>query len=157
VASLGLKKRYDVSYASSCRWPRARYLLYYSTLNDSLHQRFHSSEESDDLLTTVLSRNGIEISEDQLRRRPPSGGSLRRARPRSRRPRTNAHSDEGSSDLDLTTRLLEKTQRSARPLYLLEMGHWTAADCREGKSPSPSASSAGNSWCESITRSPDCH
>jgi len=56
----------------------------------------------------------------------------------------DAHSDEGSSDLDLTPGSLEKTNDPVR-MYLREMGTVPLLT-REAKSPSPSALSAGNSW-----------
>jgi len=55
----------------------------------------------------------------------------------------DAHSDEGSSDLDLTPGSLKR--RTIRPHVSARDGHRPLLT-REAKSRSPSASSAGNSW-----------
>jgi len=57
----------------------------------------------------------------------------------------DAHSDEGSSDLDLTRGFAGKNKRSG-PDVSARDGHCPAADARGRSHQSPSVSSAGNSW-----------
>src|SRR5438067_13874115 len=58
-----LEEKYEAVRALIAVGKERGYLLY-DEVNDSLPAEVHSSEESDDLLTT-FERNGIEIYEDQ--------------------------------------------------------------------------------------------
>src|SRR6202165_5009109 len=120
VAAVGLEEKYDAVRQLIAVGKERGYLLY-DEVNDSLPAEVHSSEEIDDLLTT-FERNGIEIYENQ-----PSAKAARavevstEAGERDVAVKDDAHSDEGSSDLDLTPGSLEKTNDPVR-MYLREMG-----------------------------------
>ncbi len=120
MAVVGLEEKYDAVRQLIAIGKERGYLLY-DEVNDSLPAEVHSSEEIDDLLTT-FERNGIEIYEDQ------ASAKAARAVEVSAEPgehdavvKDDAHSDEGSSELDLTPGSLEKTNDPVR-MYLREMG-----------------------------------
>ncbi len=120
MAAVGLEEKYDAVKQLIAIGKERGYLLY-DEVNDSLPAEVHSSEEIDDLLTT-FERNGIEIYEDQ------ASAKAARAVEVSVEPgehdvvvKDEAHSDEGSSELDLTPGSLEKTNDPVR-MYLREMG-----------------------------------
>ncbi|OLB84635.1 MAG: RNA polymerase subunit sigma-70, partial [Acidobacteria bacterium 13_2_20CM_2_57_6] len=120
VAAVGLEEKYDAVRQLIAVGKERGYLLY-DEVNDSLPAEVHSSEEIDDLLTT-FERNGIEIYEDQASAKAAravevsvDGGDHEVV------VKDDAHSDEGSSDLDLTPGSLEKTNDPVR-MYLREMG-----------------------------------
>src|SRR6266700_2913359 len=100
---------------------KERGYLLYDEVNDSLPAEVHSSEEIDDLLTT-FERNGIEIYEDQASAKAARAVKVStEAGDREAAVKDDAHSDEGSSDLDLIPGSLEKTNDLVR-MYLREMG-----------------------------------
>ncbi|HUC54317.1 MAG TPA: RNA polymerase sigma factor RpoD [Candidatus Cybelea sp.] len=120
MAAVGLEEKYDAVRQLIAVGKERGYLLY-DEVNDSLPAEVHSSEEIDDLLTT-FERNGIEIYEDQASAKAAravevstEGGDNEVV------VKDDAHSDEGSSDLDLTPGSLEKTNDPVR-MYLREMG-----------------------------------
>src|SRR5271166_6202964 len=120
VAAVGLEEKYDAVKQLIAVGKERGYLLY-DEVNDSLPAEVHSSEEIDDLLTT-FERNGIEIYEDA------ASAKAARAVEVSTEPgdrddvrKDDVHSDEGSSELDLTPGSLEKTNDPVR-MYLREMG-----------------------------------
>jgi RNA polymerase primary sigma factor len=120
VAAVGLEEKYDAVKQLIAIGKERGYLLY-DEVNDSLPAEVHSSEEIDDLLTT-FERNGIEIYEDQA-----SAKAARAVEVSTESGdhdvvvKDDVHSDEGSSDLDLTPGSLEKTNDPVR-MYLREMG-----------------------------------
>jgi RNA polymerase primary sigma factor len=120
VAAVGLEEKYDAVRQLIAVGKERGYLLY-DEVNDSLPAEVHSSEEIDDLLTT-FERNGIEIYEDQASAKAARAVEVS-AEPGDRDAivKDDAHSDEGSSDLDLTPGSLEKTNDPVR-MYLREMG-----------------------------------
>ena len=119
MAAVGLEEKYEAVKQLIAVGKERGYLLY-DEVNDSLPAEVHSSEEIDDLLTT-FERNGIEIYEDQASAKAaravevPTEPATRRSR------KDDVHSDEGSSELDLTPGSLEKTNDPVR-MYLREMG-----------------------------------
>jgi RNA polymerase primary sigma factor len=113
VAAVGLEEKYEAVKALIAVGKERGYLLY-DEVNDSLPAEVHSSEEIDDLLTT-FERNGIEIYEDA------ASAKAARAVEVSTEPgerddvrKDDVHSDEGSSELDLTPGSLEKTKHPQR-------------------------------------------
>src|SRR5260370_691672 len=120
VAAVGLEEKYDAVRQLIAVGKERGYLLY-DEVNDSLPAEVHSSEEINDLLTT-FERNGIEIYEDQA-----SAKAARAVEVSAESGdhdvvvKDDEHSDEGSSDLDLTPGSLEKTNDPVR-MYLREMG-----------------------------------
>src|SRR6266852_6214649 len=120
VAAVGLEEKYDAVRQLIAVGKERGYLLY-DEVNDSLPAEVHSSEEIDDLLTT-FERNGIEIYEDQASAKAARAVEVStEASERDVVVKDDAHSDEGSSDLDLTPGSLEKTNDPVR-MYLREMG-----------------------------------
>src|SRR6202047_1467791 len=120
VAAVGLEEKYDAVKQLIAVGKERGYLLY-DEVNDSLPAEVHSSEEIDDLLTT-FERNGIEIYEDQASAKAARAVEVStEAGERDAVVKDDAHSDEGSSDLDLTPGSLEKTNDPVR-MYLREMG-----------------------------------
>src|SRR5216683_3299668 len=120
VAAVGLEEKYDAVRQLIAVGKERGYLLY-DEVNDSLPAEVHSSEEIDDLLTT-FERNGIEIYEDQASAKAARAVEVStEAGDRDVVVKDEAHSDEGSSDLDLTPGSLEKTNDPVR-MYLREMG-----------------------------------
>src|SRR6202047_743225 len=120
VAAVGLEEKYDAVRQLIAVGKERGYLLY-DEVNDSLPAEVHSSEEIDDLLTT-FERNGIEIYEDQASAKAARAVEVStEAGERDGVGKDAAHSDEGSSDLDLTPGSLEKTNDPVR-MYLREMG-----------------------------------
>jgi len=120
VAAVGLEEKYDAVRQLIAVGKERGYLLY-DEVNDSLPAEVHSSEEIDDLLTT-FERNGIEIYEDQASAKAARAVEVStEAGDRDVVVKDDAHSDEGSSDLDLTPGSLEKTNDPVR-MYLREMG-----------------------------------
>ncbi|MGA2421976.1 MAG: sigma-70 family RNA polymerase sigma factor [Candidatus Acidiferrum sp.] len=120
MAAVGLEEKYEAVKQLIVVGKERGYLLY-DEVNDSLPAEVHSSEEIDDLLTT-FERNGIEIYEDA------ASAKAARAVEVSTEPgerddvrKDDVHSDEGSSELDLTPGSLEKTNDPVR-MYLREMG-----------------------------------
>ncbi len=120
MAVVGLEEKYDAVRQLIAIGKERGYLLY-DEVNDSLPAEVHSSEEIDDLLTT-FERNGIEIYEDQASAKAARAVEVS-AEPgeRDAAVKDDAHSDEGSSELDLTPGSLEKTNDPVR-MYLREMG-----------------------------------
>ena len=120
MAAVGLEEKYDAVRQLIAVGKERGYLLY-DEVNESLPAEVHSSEEIDDLLTT-FERNGIEIYEDQASAKAARAVEVS-AEPGDRDAivKDDAHSDEGSSDLDLTPGSLEKTNDPVR-MYLREMG-----------------------------------
>src|SRR5256886_13247524 len=115
-----LEEKYEAVRALIAVGKERGYLLY-DEVNDSLPAEVHSSEEIDDLLTT-FERNGIEIYEDQASAKAARAVELSvEGAERDAHTKDDAHSDEGSSDLDLTPGSLEKTNDPVR-MYLREMG-----------------------------------
>jgi RNA polymerase primary sigma factor len=120
VAAVGLEEKYDAVRQLIAVGKERGYLLY-DEVNDSLPAEVHSSEEIDDLLTT-FERNGIEIYEDQASAKAARAVEVSAdGADRDAVVKDDAHSDEGSSDLDLTPGSLEKTNDPVR-MYLREMG-----------------------------------
>jgi len=120
VAQQVLEEKYEAVKALIVLGKERGYLLY-DEVNDSLPAEVHSSEEIDDLLTT-FERNGIEIYEDQASAKAARAVELSvEGAERDAHVKDDAHSDEGSSDLDLTPGSLEKTNDPVR-MYLREMG-----------------------------------
>ena len=120
MAAVGLEEKYDAVRQLIAVGKERGYLLY-DEVNDSLPAEVHSSEEIDDLLTT-FERNGIEIYEDQASAKAARAVEVStEAGERDAVVKDDAHSDEGSSDLDLTPGSLEKTNDPVR-MYLREMG-----------------------------------
>src|SRR5260370_88764 len=120
VAAVGLEEKYDAVRQLIAVGKERGYLLY-DEVNDSLPAEVHSSEEIDDLLTT-FERNGIEIYEDQASAKAARAVEVSaEAGEHEVVVKDDAHSDEGSSDLDLTPGSLEKTNDPVR-MYLREMG-----------------------------------
>src|SRR6266852_3585561 len=120
VAAVGLEEKYDAVRQLIAVGKERGYLLY-DEVNDSLPAEVHSSEEIDDLLTT-FERNGIEIYEDQASAKAARAVEVSsEAGDRDVVVKDDAHSDEGSSDLDLTPGSLEKTNDPVR-MYLRGMG-----------------------------------
>src|SRR5438874_5548230 len=120
VAAVGLEEKYDAVRQLIAIGKERGYLLY-DEVNDSLPAEVHSSEEIDDLLTT-FERNGIEIYEDQAAAKAARAVEVSaEAGDHEVVAKDDAHSDEGSSDLDLTPGSLEKTNDPVR-MYLREMG-----------------------------------
>jgi RNA polymerase primary sigma factor len=120
VAVVGLEEKYDAVRQLIAIGKERGYLLY-DEVNDSLPAEVHSSEEIDDLLTT-FERNGIEIYEDATSAKAARAVEVSaESSDRDAVVKDDAHSDEGSSDLDLTPGSLEKTNDPVR-MYLREMG-----------------------------------
>ncbi len=120
MAQQVLEEKYEAVKALIVLGKERGYLLY-DEVNDSLPAEVHSSEEIDDLLTT-FERNGIEIYEDQASAKAARAVELSvEGAERDAHVKDDAHSDEGSSDLDLTPGSLEKTNDPVR-MYLREMG-----------------------------------
>ena len=120
MAQVVLEEKYEAVKALIVLGKERGYLLY-DEVNDSLPAEVHSSEEIDDLLTT-FERNGIEIYEDQASAKAARAVELSvEGAERDAHVKDDAHSDEGSSDLDLTPGSLEKTNDPVR-MYLREMG-----------------------------------
>ena len=120
MAAVGLEEKYDAVRQLIAVGKERGYLLY-DEVNDSLPAEVHSSEEIDDLLTT-FERNGIEIYEDQASAKAARAVEVSaEAGDHEAVVKDDAHSDEGSSDLDLTPGSLEKTNDPVR-MYLREMG-----------------------------------
>jgi RNA polymerase primary sigma factor len=120
VAVVGLEEKYDAVRQLIAIGKERGYLLY-DEVNDSLPAEVHSSEEIDDLLTT-FERNGIEIYEDQASAKAARAVEVSaESGERDVVVKDDAHSDEGSSELDLTPGSLEKTNDPVR-MYLREMG-----------------------------------
>ncbi len=120
MAAVGLEEKYDAVRQLIAVGKERGYLLY-DEVNDSLPAEVHSSEEIDDLLTT-FERNGIEIYEDQASAKAARAVEVSaEAGDHDVVVKDDAHSDEGSSDLDLTPGSLEKTNDPVR-MYLREMG-----------------------------------
>jgi RNA polymerase primary sigma factor len=120
VAATGLEEKYDAVKQLIAIGKERGYLLY-DEVNDSLPAEVHSSEEIDDLLTT-FERNGIEIYEDAASAKAARAVEVSAEHgDRDAVVKDDAHSDEGSGDLDLTPGSLEKTNDPVR-MYLREMG-----------------------------------
>jgi RNA polymerase primary sigma factor len=120
VAAVGLEEKYEAVKQLIVVGKERGYLLY-DEVNDSLPAEVHSSEEIDDLLTT-FERNGIEIYEDQASAKAARAVEVSaEAGDRDEVRKDDVHSDEGSSELDLTPGSLEKTNDPVR-MYLREMG-----------------------------------
>jgi RNA polymerase primary sigma factor len=120
VAVVGLEEKYDAVRQLIAIGKERGYLLY-DEVNDSLPAEVHSSEEIDDLLTT-FERNGIEIYEDQASAKAARAVEVSaESGDHETVVKDDAHSDEGSSELDLTPGSLEKTNDPVR-MYLREMG-----------------------------------
>ena len=120
MAVVGLEEKYDAVRQLIAIGKERGYLLY-DEVNDSLPAEVHSSEEIDDLLTT-FERNGIEIYEDQASAKAARAVEVSaESGDRDVIVKDEAHSDEGSSELDLTPGSLEKTNDPVR-MYLREMG-----------------------------------
>src|SRR5260370_5785326 len=120
VAGVGCEEKYDAARQRIAVGKERGYLLY-DEVSDSLPAEVHSSEEIDDLLTT-FERNGIEIYEDQASAKAARAVEVStEGGDRDVVVKDDAHSDEGSSDLDLTPGSLEKTNDPVR-MYLREMG-----------------------------------
>jgi RNA polymerase primary sigma factor len=120
VAAVGLEEKYDAVKQLIAIGKERGYLLY-DEVNDSLPAEVHSSEEIDDLLTT-FERNGIEIYEDQASAKAARAVEVSvDSGDHDVVVKDDVHSDEGSSDLDLTPGSLEKTNDPVR-MYLREMG-----------------------------------
>src|SRR5260370_33641293 len=119
VAAVGLEEKYD-AVRQLIAVGKERGCLLYDEVNDSLPAEVHSSEEIDDLLTT-FERNGIEIYEDQASAKAARAVEVSTEGGEQEVVKDDAHSDEGSSDLDLTPGSLEKTNDPVR-IYLREMG-----------------------------------
>ena len=120
MAVVGLEEKYDAVRQLIAIGKERGYLLY-DEVNDSLPAEVHSSEEIDDLLTT-FERNGIEIYEDATSAKAARAVEVSaESSDRDAVVKDDAHSDEGSSDLDLTPGSLEKTNDPVR-MYLREMG-----------------------------------
>jgi RNA polymerase primary sigma factor len=120
VAVVGLEEKYDAVRQLIAIGKERGYLLY-DEVNDSLPAEVHSSEEIDDLLTT-FERNGIEIYEDQASAKAARAVEVSAdSGDHDVVVKDDAHSDEGSSELDLTPGSLEKTNDPVR-MYLREMG-----------------------------------
>ena len=120
MAAVGLEEKYDAVRQLIAVGKERGYLLY-DEVNDSLPAEVHSSEEIDDLLTT-FERNGIEIYEDQASAKAARAVEVSaEAGEHEVVAKDDVHSDEGSSDLDLTPGSLEKTNDPVR-MYLREMG-----------------------------------
>ena len=120
MAAVGLEEKYDAVKQLIAIGKERGYLLY-DEVNDSLPAEVHSSEEIDDLLTT-FERNGIEIYEDQASAKAARAVEVSvDSGDHDVVVKDDVHSDEGSSDLDLTPGSLEKTNDPVR-MYLREMG-----------------------------------
>ncbi len=119
MAAVGLEEKYDAVRQLIAVGKERGYPLY-DEVNDSLPAEVHSSEEIDDLLTT-FERNGIEIYEDQASAKAARAVEVSVEGGEQEVVKDDAHSDEGSSDLDLTPGSLEKTNDPVR-MYLREMG-----------------------------------
>jgi len=120
VAAVGLEEKYEAVKQLIVVGKERGYLLY-DEVNDSLPAEVHSSEEIDDLLTT-FERNGIEIYEDQASAKAARAVEIStEPGEREAAEKADVHSDEGSSELDLTPGSLEKTNDPVR-MYLREMG-----------------------------------
>ena len=114
--ALMIEERYD-QVRQLINMGKERGYLLYDEVNDILPAEVHSSEEIDDLLST-LERYGIDIYEDV--------SSAKAARAAAEAPETGEPEpkEEGpaeEADLDLTPGALEKTNDPVR-MYLREMG-----------------------------------
>ena len=114
--ALAIEEKYD-QVRQLINMGKERGYLLYDEVNDILPAEVHSSEEIDDLLST-LERYGIDIYEDV--------SSAKAARAAAEAPETGEAEpkEEGpaeEADLDLTPGALEKTNDPVR-MYLREMG-----------------------------------
>ena len=114
--ALAIEEKYD-QVRQLINMGKERGYLLYDEVNDILPAEVHSSEEIDDLLST-LERYGIDIYEDV--------SSAKAARAAAEAPETGEPEpkEEGpaeEADLDLTPGALEKTNDPVR-MYLREMG-----------------------------------
>src|SRR3974377_1107246 len=115
---MGLEEKYDAVKQLIAVGKERGYLLY-DEVNDSLPAEVHSSEEIDDLLTT-LERNGIEIYEDAASAKAARAVEVSIEHGDRDSLKEELHGESGS-DLDLTPGSLEKTNDPVR-MYLREMG-----------------------------------
>ncbi len=111
-----IEERYD-QVRQLINMGKERGYLLYDEVNDILPAEVHSSEEIDDLLST-LERYGIDIYEDVS-----SAKAARAAAeaPESGEPEPKEEGPAEEADLDLTPGALEKTNDPVR-MYLREMG-----------------------------------
>ncbi len=129
---------------------KERGYLLYDELNAVLPAEVHSSDEIDDLLSTI-ERYGIDIHEDvsSAKVAPGAAEAVEHG--------DDAPKEEGpveEAELDLTPGALEKT----KTLCAFTCGRWARFRCSRAraKSPSPSALSGDTGWCmKTISRSPD--